>query len=212
MRPLAFVVAVFSVSALLIALSRLISGRRVAAAGNGFLAIVLGLLALFLRDFSDDLRAYGDYYVDEPVAEIIFERTAPGNYRATLTRLPGGRMKIFVISGDEWRLDGHILEWKELPERLGLQPRYRLDGLSTRYVGQQADSLMAPERYSLSSASDLYPWLRKPLELLITATPQLFGPWRPLADRARFQLSFGPNGIEARPANESAEKALPGLR
>jgi hypothetical protein len=212
LRSLAIVVAVFSASALLIALSRLISGRRIAAAGNGVLAVVLGLLAFSLLNFSSNLRVYGDYIVNEPVAEIVFERTAPGNYRATLTRLPGGRMKIFVISGDEWRLDGHILEWKKLPARLGLQSRYRLDGLSTRYLGLQADSLIAPERYSLSGASHLCPWLRKPRDWLIAATPQLFGPWRPLADRARFQLSLGPNGIEARPANESAEKAVLGRR
>lgn len=206
MRPVAVVLAFFAALALLIALGRLLSKHRASGVGYLLTAVVLGLAASLTWGLGPVLASFEVPTGTESAAELVFERTAPGQYRATLTRLPEGRMQTFVVAGDEWRIDASSLEWPAAAQRLGAQQRHRLDGLSTRYLGRTDPSAAATAQYSLvdpvaascrpSNVSDVH----------------LYGPWRPLADKARFVVSFQSTGIEADPANDHAENAVEARR
>ncbi len=208
MQPVAVVLAFFSIAALLIALGRLLSGHRAAALGHFMLGLLLGIIALATMRFAQELRTFDDHVAAGPVAEIVFEKTSARHYRATLTRLPSGRMKVFVVAGDEWRVDGRLLDWQPVMQPLGLRSRYRLERLSTRFLGAAPTPPETPEPHPLTRSAGRADWNGRPWDAVVSVGPHLFSPWRPLTDRARYQLSFEGAGIEAEPANEAAEEAM----
>lgn len=208
MQPVAVVLAFFSIVALLIALGRLLSGHRAAALGNFLLGLLLGFVALATMRFAQELCTFDDHVASVPVAEIVFEKTSARHYRATLTRLPSGRMKVFVIAGDEWRVDGRLLGWQPVLQPLGLKSRYRLEGLSTRFLGTAPTPPETTEPYPLTRSGGRANWNGRPWDALVSVGPRLSSPWRPLTDHARYQLSFERTGIQAEPANEAAEKSM----
>lgn len=209
----------FGLLALLVALSRWLAHRPWAAAGN--LAVGVGLLALaqWLWPPVLHLRAYERMPAKSStvIAQVHSEKTGPGAYRVTLTRLPAGRMQVLEMAGDEWRLDARTLVWIGQAAQLGLPDSYRLDRLGGRYL--QATAAAPPASYALSEedepGEDIWsqartagsPWSRR------LDARHAYSGWRPLADGARYDVSLvRPPGaadpvLEARPANEAAAKA-----
>jgi hypothetical protein len=208
----------FGLLALLLSLSRWLAHRPWAAAGN--LAVGLGLLlfAQWLWPPVLHLRTY------EPmqqktivVAQLHCERTGPGSYRVTLTRLPAGRMQVLEVAGDEWRLDARTLVWIGRAAALGLPDSYRLDRLGGRFL--QATASAPPASYALSDddepGEDVWAQARTESRWRSRIDARhAYGPWRALADGARYEVALVPRSgrpdaeLEARPANEAAAKAM----
>jgi hypothetical protein len=209
----------FGLLALLVALSRWLAHRPWAAAGN--LAVGLGLMAFaqWLWPPVLHLQAYERLPTKSSlaIAQVHSEKTGPGSYRMTLTRLPAGRMQVLEMAGDEWRLDARTLVWIGRAADLGLPNGYRLDRLGGRYLRASVDT--PPASYALSDedepGEDVWaqartdsPWARR-----IDAR-HAYSPWRALADGARYDvLLVRPPGnaepvLEARPANEAAAQAM----
>ena len=128
------VLVVFGILALLLGLSRWLAHRPWAAAGNVAIGLALFYLAHRTYPAALDLRTYEPLLPKAMVAQVYCERTGPHAYRITLTRLPGGRMQVYEVAGDEWRLDARTLVWKGRAAELGMKPGYRLDRLTTRTV------------------------------------------------------------------------------
>lgn len=104
---------------------------------------VFGML-LFAGFF---FRAYQAFTLEEPVAEIIIEHPERGEV-SSITIVqdePGGIPKVrrFDVTGDQWVLEGDILKWRNWLNFLGLQTRYRLTRLRSRYV-QSSDEMTKP--------------------------------------------------------------------
>ena len=211
----------FGLLALLVALSRWLAHRPWAAAGN--LAVGLGLLvfAQWLWPPVLHLQAY-ERMPAKPsfvIAQVHSERTGPGSYRVTLTRLPAGHMQVLEMAGDEWRLDARTLAWIGRAADLGLPDSYRLDRLGGRFLQASADAT-PPASYALADedepGEDIWSqartggsaWARR-----IDAR-HAYSDWRALADGARYDVTLvRPPGaadpvLEARPANEAAAKAM----
>jgi hypothetical protein len=110
-RPLLVTLAGFAVLSVLLAWSRWLGGRRWASLGHGLLAAALLATVLAVQPLASLLGRHEVLVPSRPVAELFFERIGPGRYRAALTRLPGGRMQVMDLSGDEWRIDLSLLEW-----------------------------------------------------------------------------------------------------
>ena len=209
MKAVALVLACFGALTALLALSRWLARRRWAAAGHLALAAVLIAAATQLWSLAADLATYGRLRHGEPVAQVFCERTGSRTFRLTLTRLPNGRMQVFELTGDEWRLDARTLAWQGRAIALGLEPRYRLERLSTRFV-RAADPAAAPSSYALArpSGDDLWAQARTRTRWAEYAVAEhAYGPWRPLVQGARFELWFDAAGLEARAANEPAANA-----
>lgn len=109
MMALASVFGLFGLLALLLALSRLAAARGLAAAGHAVLAVLLVGAAVVTGALATDLASYQPREGDRPIAELYFEQVGTRRYRATLTRLPGGRMQVFELEGDAWRVDARTL-------------------------------------------------------------------------------------------------------
>ncbi|MGB7738058.1 MAG: hypothetical protein WBM03_03010, partial [Steroidobacteraceae bacterium] len=226
----------FGLLALLLSLSRWLAHRPWAAAGNLAVAVLLLLVAHLLWPPVLHLRTYESMRPKALIAQVHCQRTGPSAYRVTLTRLPAGRMQVFEMSGDEWRLDVRTLVWTGHAARLGLPDSFRLDRLSGRYLrtelaaeaaptpaaapaAEPAQTLLVPASFALSdeeeAGEDIWAQARTDSGWKDHLDARhAYGPWRPLADGARYDVAMtrAPGHAEAvlevRPANEAAAKAM----
>jgi len=226
----------FGLLALLLSLSRWLAHRPWAAAGNLAVAVLLLLVAHRLWPPVLHLQTYESMQPEALIAQVHCERTGPSAYRVTLTRLPAGHMQVFEMSGDEWRLDVRTLVWTGPAAQLGLPDSFRLDRLSGRYLRTEPAAEAKPTPAS-TPASLPAPTRRVPASFALSDKEEAgediwaqartdsgwqahvdarhaYGPWRPLAGGARYDVSMtrAPGQadavLDARPANEAAAKAM----
>ena len=226
----------FGLLALLVSLSRWLAHRPWAAAGNLAVAVLLLLVAHRLWPPVLHLQTYESMQPRALIAQVHCERTGPSAYRVTLTRLPAGHMQVFEMAGDEWRLDVRTLVWTGPAAQLGLRDSFRLDRLSGRYLHTETASETAstpaaapgarpdparlvPASFALSdeqeAGEDIWAQARTDSRWQAHVDARhAYGPWRPLAGGARYDVSMtrAPGQAEAvldaRPANEAAAKAM----
>ncbi|MBP7608386.1 MAG: hypothetical protein KA760_02760 [Steroidobacteraceae bacterium] len=226
----------FGLLALLVSLSRWLAHRPWAAAGNLAVAVLLLLVAHRLWPPVLHLQTYESMQPRALIAQVHCERTGPSAYRVTLTRLPAGHMQVFEMAGDEWRLDVRTLVWTGPAAQLGLPDSFRLDRLSGRYLhtelasataptsaaapgARPAPARLVPASFALSdeqeAGEDIWAQARTDSRWKAHVDARhAYGPWRPLASGARYDVSMtrAPGQAEAvldaRPANEAAAKAM----
>ncbi len=224
----------FGLLALLLSLSRWLAHRPWAAAGNLAVAVLLLLVAHRLWPPVLHLQTYESMQPKALIAQVHCERTGPSAYRVTLTRLPAGHMQVFEMSGDEWRLDVRTLVWTGVAAQLGLPDSFRLDRLSGRYLrtelaatptpaaapaAEPAATRLVPASFALSdeeeAGEDIWAQARTDSGWKAHVDARhAYGPWRPLAGGARFEVSMtrvpgqAEAVLDARPANEAAAKAM----
>jgi hypothetical protein len=210
MQAVALVLACFGCLTLLVALSRWLAGRKWASVGHVALSAVLLLAAAQLQPVAANLSTYQRLPANGPIAQVYCERTASRTHRITLTRLPGGRMQVFEVTGDEWRIDARTLGWKGAAADLGLQPGFRLDRLSTRFLKAGQPEGEAPSSYALSEERGDDVWAQARTGGFWSGhaiADHVYGPWLPLAHGARYEVALDARGLKARASNEAAAKA-----
>jgi hypothetical protein len=219
----------FGIVALLLGFSRWLARRPWAAAGNVAIALVLFTFVRVGAPAAQHLRTYEPMPANGIVAQVHCERTAPRTYRVTLTQLPAGRMQVYELAGDAWRIDARTLVWKSRAARLGLSPGFRWERLTARDTragspsadgdAADADAARGPEGYGLSDpdevGEDVWSQARTGQRWAGDVEPgRAYGPWRPLADGARFDvwLTHAPGTfdaqLDAKPANEAGARAM----
>lgn len=223
---LALVLVAFGCIALLLGFSRWLAHRHWAAAGNVAIGVLLLGVAQAYWPVASNLESYARLHARPTlVAQLHCERTGPSEFRLTLTHLPGGRMQVYQVNGDQWRLEARTLIWKGPAAQVGVQPAYRLERLSARYLRARRpaeppanDPLPAPDSFDLAEADEIGAdvWARARTGQGWTEQVEpgrVYGPWRPLADAARFDvwLSHG-SDLDARmdvtAANEAGAKSM----
>lgn len=178
----------FSFLGALLAWSRWLAGRHWAAAGHLALSIAAALIVAAGWSVGRDLAASQPLRPNQAVAELFFEQVGARRFRATLTRLPSGRMQVFDLQGDEWRLTARGLDWTPRFAALGLGPLYQLERLEAR-LATSGEEPGGPIRFTLHAARDDELWasLGEGWGWSAAARPlTLDGPWQPMAHRQRF--------------------------
>lgn len=212
MRPVLVVVAAFAIIATLLALGRWLAGHRWAAAGHAALACAAAAVVAGGWPLSTYLGTFETLVDESPVAEVFFDQMGSHRYRATLTRLPSGRMQVVELAGDQWRLDVSTLEWMEGASQVGLEPRYRIERLASRLADAGEPAARSEVAHELAESSiarpmvtDLATWRGTPL----LTTRELPGPWQPMAHGARFDLRLTSGGrIAVDPLNPAASDSV----
>ncbi|WP_137972689.1 hypothetical protein [Pseudomonas sp. F(2018)] len=201
----------------LLALLALFIAARILFAPNWFLAWLRGTaglaflaLALLIGVVAYDLRSYDAQVQDKPLVTLSFAADGPQRYRVNL--LEGGEEREVTLEGDLWQLDARLLDWKGLAALIGLEPGYRLEKLSGRFLAieQQQSARHAQVQLAQSPYGiDLWRWLRLGQRDLFLFDPQAARvTYLPIADGAAFTVSLSPTGLLARPMNQAAEQAL----
>lgn len=172
--------------------------------GLGFLA-----LAGFIGLVAYDLSSYAPLPENKPLVTLSFEADG-SRYRVNL--LESGSERSVLLEGDLWQLDARFLQWKGLAALIGLQPGYRLDNLSGRFLSieQQAQAHQAQVELAQSPYGiDLWRWLRLGQHDLYMFDAQARRvSYLPIADQAVYSISLTPTGLLAQPMNQAAKQAL----
>lgn len=207
---LAWAMVLVAVLVLLVALRILLNagwflGWLRGTCGLAFLALAgLGGLVAY------DLYSYSPLPQDKPLATLSFKAEGPQRYRVSL--LEGGRERSVILEGDLWQLDGRLIRWKGLAELIGLEPGYRLERLSGRFLAIEQQALALHGRVQLAESPygvDLWRWLRLSQRDLLLFDPQaLRVTYLPIAADAVYSVRLTPTGLLAEPMNPAAEAAL----
>ncbi len=212
MFGVAVVLAGFSLIAVLLAWSRWLARRRLAALGHVLLAIVAGWCALFIWQTRSSLDTYEPTVRGQPVAEIYFEQTGSRSYRAMLTRLPSGRVQVFEMTGEQWRLEARTLDWHGWAAGIGMRPVYRLERLSARDVRPVAPEDPGASSYVLERDTGDDVWAKArtdPAWTRFATAGQAGGPWQPMINGARFVIRLQGPALKVEPGNEPAARGAP---
>lgn len=201
----------------LLALLALFIAARILFAPNWFLAWLRGTaglaflaLALLIGVIAYDLRSYDPQVQDKPLVTLSFSADGPQRYRVNL--LEGGEEREVTLEGDLWQLDARLLGWKGLAALIGLQPGYRLERLSGRFLAIEQQQSARFARVALAESPygiDLWRWLRLgQRDLFLFEAQAARVTYLPIADGAVFSVSLGPTGLMAQPMNQVAQQAL----
>ena len=201
----------------LLVLLALFIAARILFAPNWFLAWLRGTaglaflaLALLIGVIAYDLRSYDPQVQGKPLVTLSFSADGPQRYRVNL--LEGGEEREVTLEGDLWQLDARLLGWKGLAALIGLQPGYRLEKLSGRFLAIEQQQSARFARVALAESPygiDLWRWLRLGQRDLFLFEPQAARvTYLPIADGAVFSVSLGPTGLMAQPMNQVAQQAL----
>ncbi|WP_217474330.1 hypothetical protein [Stutzerimonas stutzeri] len=205
--------AVVALSALLIALSAV----RVLAGGHWLLGWLRGTFGMFVLLAAGligliawDVTAYQPLVQGTPLVSLTFQ--ADGQQRYQVKVEEGSRVRYVVLEGDLWQLDVRALYWKGLASLIGLEPGYRLERLSGRYIAvEQEDQAHRPNVALGHSPAgvDYWAWLQgcQCASRVLAAQPRRVR-YLPIADGASYRIEMAPTGLLAKPANGAAELAM----
>jgi len=207
-RGIAATLACFALVAALLAWSRWIARRRLASLGHVALACTCAAIATGMWTLADGMAGFEPLRPGLAVAQVRFDEVAPGRYRATLIRLPWGRVQLFELSGESWRMDARVLHWRGPAAQLGLKPVYRLERLES---GRPDPGAAAASSYALASGAGMDVWTRARdarwsgyAEAAVTELP-----WTLMADGAELTIVVTPGGLAARPSNTEIPVVAP---
>lgn len=172
--------------------------------GLAFLALA-GLIGLAAYD----LYSYAPLPQGKPLLTLSFQAQGSG-YRVNL--LEGSHERSVILEGDLWQLDARLLQWKGLAALIGLQPGYRLEKLSGRFLSIEQQTLAQHAQVDLAESPygiDVWRWLRLGQHDLFMFDPQARRvTYLPIADDAVYSVSLTPTGLLAQPMNQAANQAM----
>lgn len=180
----------------------------------GWLRGTAGLLLLALAGLiglvANDVRSYQPLPADKPLVTLGFQALGPQRYQVSL--LQGAEERLITLEGDLWQLDARLLHWKGLAGLIGLQPGYRLEQLSGRFLAIEQQDVAQFTRVALSESLygiDLWRWLRAGQHdlFLLDAQARRVN-YLPMADGAVYSVSLTPAGLLAQPMTQAADQAL----
>ena len=180
----------------------------------GWLRGTAGLLLLALAGLialvANDVRSYQPLPEGKPLVTLSFQALGPQRYQVSL--LQGGEERLITLEGDLWQLDARLLRWKGLAGLIGLQPGYRLEQVSGRFLAIEQQDVAQFTRVALSASPygiDLWRWLRAGQHDLFLLDAQARRvTYLPMADGAVYSVSLTPAGLLAQPMTQAADQAL----
>ena len=207
---LAVFVALLALAALILAL-RILGGRRWL---RGWLRGTSGLLvlafAVVVGLIAWDFSSYRSVPDGQPLTTLSFHADGEQRYQVRLQR--GNDTQLLFLEGDLWQLDVRVLRWEGLAQLIGLQPGFRLETLSGRFLAVEQQDQASYPRVALAQSPvsvDFWRWLRmcECTSLFLEARPQQLT-FIPIADGAAFEVDITAAGLVARAISPAAVSAL----
>lgn len=182
-------------------LARLLRGKVLRGPLRAAIGAVIGALAIALAAVGLNVHTYQRLNYEQPVAWLEFQQTGPQAFEALLMT-PDGADRAFRIHGDEWQLDARVLKWQGIGAMLGLDPRYRLERLSGRYVNIGDERHAARSVYPLNDGErgiDVWRVSREHEDVLpFVDTVYGSAAYMPMIDGARFEVVITEDALVAR--------------
>ncbi|MBA1275051.1 hypothetical protein [Stutzerimonas azotifigens] len=207
---LAMAVAFLALIVVLVALRLLLGGQWLLGWLRGTFGLAVLALGSLIGVIAYDVHNYRPLPDTGPVVTLTFN--ADGAQRYDVRLVQGNDERRVTLEGDLWQLDMRILRWKGLAELIGLEPGYRLDRLSARYLAVEQQGQARHALVSLSESPlglDFWRWLRLAgRDLYLVDSEARRVNYMPIANGAVFQVNLAPTGLMVQPMNPAATQAL----
>ena len=178
---------------------------------TGMFGLCLLTLGLFIGLIAYDVFSYKQITVGQPVITINFERIED-QYFDALVAGTDGKQERFSLRGDQWQLDTRIIKWQGYFASFNIKSAYRLERLSGRYYDIHKET--TEKRSSFLIVKSL---LGLDIWQLIHDHPKYFpvldasygtARYFPMKDGALYEISLSNTGLNIRPLNDVASKAI----
>lgn len=207
---LGIVVALLALVIAVVALRVLIGGNWLLGWLRGTTGMLVLALAAGVGLVAWDLASYRPLPDGVPLAALSFKADGAQRYQVLLSQAE--RTQFVTLEGDLWQADLREIRWKGLLSLIGLEPGYRLQSLSGRYLAvEQQDKAYQPVvqlAHSLGGI-DFWAWLQRcRCGSMLVETKARRITYQPMADGATYSVQMVPTGLLVKPASSAAEQAL----
>lgn len=132
-----------------------LKNRRAFRTASGTLLALLTLsLSALAGTLSVSTQGYRALTHEELAASVTTRKLSDQRFEAHVV-FSDGRDTVFVLAGDEFYVDAHILKWKPLANLIGFHTDYSLDRISGRYVALEDEQSEPRTVFSLSRPRSL---------------------------------------------------------
>jgi len=178
---------------------------------RGMFGLSLLALGLAIGVVAYDIYGYKQIMVGQPVATINFE-TIEDQYFDAVVVDANGKQQRFSLHGDQWQLDARIIKWQGYFSGFDIKPAFRLDRLSGRYYDIQKETSAKRSAFSIVNSP-----LKLDLWAFINEHPKWFSiidanygtaRYLPMKHGALYEISLSNTGLNVRPLNDVASKAM----
>jgi hypothetical protein len=177
---------------------------------RGTTSILAILCSLLIVAFAWDFLTYNVIAQDKAVATVSVIEIGKQEYQLDVA-LPDGESSSYKVKGDLWQLDARLISWAGLMGMIGLEPGYRLDRLSGRYISLEQERNAERTVYNIKndySVIDVWSVINNNAWLPWISAKYGSATYLPMKDGALYSVALTQQGLIARPLNESAEKAI----
>lgn len=177
---------------------------------KGTLAFALVIMAVVLFLLAWDLRSYYALAQMDTVASITVRQVGPKQWNLSLVSeaMPEGR-QVYLLQGDQWQLDARVIRFSGPLRWLGLQPAFKFERLSGRYLTLE-EARSAPQTIHGLSSDGWVDFWALDQRIGVPLLESQFGSaaFMPLRNNAVYDVLLGQGGISAVPVNEEAKSAV----
>lgn len=207
---LAIGVAVLALLVLWLGVRILWRGRWFLAWLRGSLGLGIILIALLGGSLAYDISTYREQLSGKSIA--ILEVSSGEHQRHRITLNDGRDSQQFLLDGELWGMNVQVLDWHGLASLIGLRPGYRLAEVNARFLAiEQQSAAQYSEQQFVADWPGVDFWqLLQHLggSLPFVEAKQARLSFIPLVDGARYSVEWLPTGLQAKPLNNEAKKAV----
>ncbi|RYY75630.1 MAG: cation/multidrug efflux pump [Gammaproteobacteria bacterium] len=178
---------------------------------KGMFGLCLLALGVGVGLVAYDVYTYKQINVGQPVATINFEGIEDQYFDALIVSADGKQQR-FSLHGDQWQLDTRIIKWQGYFASLNIKPAFRLDRLSGRYYDIHKETTEKRSNFLIvKSLLGLDVWqLIHENQKYVQVLEANYGTARylPMKSGALYEISLSNTGLNVRPLNDVAAKAI----
>ncbi len=182
---------------------------------KGMFGLSLLALALAIGAVAYDVYSYKQILVGQPIATINFEAIEEQHFDAVVVDAAGKQQR-FKLRGDQWQLDARVIEWKGYFASFDIKPAYRLDHLAGRFYDLQKESSAQRLDIPLTESPiklDLWKFINDHRQwFAIVDTHFGQAKYIPMKAGALYEIVLTKTGVNVRPLNDVASKAIAELK
>jgi hypothetical protein len=197
---LTIIFALLSVASFGVAIKALKRKRVFGTTTNTLVALLMLSLSTLFAVLTVSTQGYRAFTREEVVASVTTRRLAPQRFEAHVS-FPDGRDTTFLLGGDEFYMDAHILKWKPIANVLGFHTDYELDRISGRYFDVEEEQSNPRTVFALSSSKpiDLFDLRRRhPLLGWLVDAEYGSGTFIATDDEVKFEVLVSTTGLMIR--------------
>ncbi len=176
-------------------------GKKVVrTAANTLVAILMLTLSALFATLTISTQGYRAFTREELVATVTTRTLGTQRFEARV-RFPDERDTTFLLAGDEFYVDAHILKWKPIANLIGMHTDYELDRIAGRYLSLAEEQANPRTVFALSSAKplDLFNLRRRhPLLGWLVDAEYGSGTFTATDDQAQFDILVSTSGLLVR--------------